>query len=57
MENSSTVVCFQAQEEMAWKIAKMIVNDVMQQGQHGSPEVKATKVFSIFFVPAVTIIK
>ncbi|XP_057206873.1 A-kinase anchor protein 10, mitochondrial isoform X1 [Triplophysa rosa] len=33
----------EAQEEMAWKIAKMIVNDVMQQGQHGSPEVKATK--------------
>lgn len=37
------VVC-QAQEEMAWKIAKMIVNDVMQQGHHGSPEVKVTKV-------------
>ncbi|XP_056314627.1 A-kinase anchor protein 10, mitochondrial isoform X2 [Danio aesculapii] len=33
----------EAQEEMAWKIAKMIVNDVMQQGHHGSPEVKATK--------------
>lgn len=33
----------EAQEEMAWKIAKMIVNDVMQQGQHGSPEVKSTK--------------
>uniref|UniRef100_A0A8C1XRU9 A kinase (PRKA) anchor protein 10 n=1 Tax=Cyprinus carpio TaxID=7962 RepID=A0A8C1XRU9_CYPCA len=34
----------EAQEEMAWKIAKMIVNDVMQQGHQGSPEVKATKV-------------
>ncbi|XP_051538401.1 A-kinase anchor protein 10, mitochondrial-like isoform X1 [Myxocyprinus asiaticus] len=33
----------EAQEEMAWKIAKMIVNDVMIQGQHGSPEVKSTK--------------
>ncbi|XP_067262626.1 A-kinase anchor protein 10, mitochondrial isoform X6 [Chanodichthys erythropterus] len=33
----------EAQEEMAWKIAKMIVNDVMQQGHHGSPEVKSTK--------------
>ncbi|XP_016338063.1 A-kinase anchor protein 10, mitochondrial-like [Sinocyclocheilus anshuiensis] len=33
----------EAQEEMAWKIAKMIVNDVMQQGHQGSPEVKATK--------------
>lgn len=37
----------QAQEEMAWKIAKMIVNDVMQQGHHGSPEVKSTKVHNI----------
>ncbi|XP_039518227.1 A-kinase anchor protein 10, mitochondrial isoform X1 [Pimephales promelas] len=33
----------EAQEEMAWKIAKMIVNDVMQQGHHESPEVKSTK--------------
>ncbi|XP_051969137.1 A-kinase anchor protein 10, mitochondrial isoform X1 [Xyrauchen texanus] len=33
----------EAQEEMAWKIAKMIINDVMLQGQHGSPEVKSTK--------------
>ncbi|KAI4884445.1 hypothetical protein NFI96_032107, partial [Prochilodus magdalenae] len=33
----------EAQEEMAWKIAKMIVNDVMQQGQHESPVAKATK--------------
>lgn len=40
------LVC-QAQEEMAWKIAKMIVNDVMQQGHQGSPEVKATKVHLI----------
>uniref|UniRef100_A0AAR2KH12 RGS domain-containing protein n=1 Tax=Pygocentrus nattereri TaxID=42514 RepID=A0AAR2KH12_PYGNA len=34
----------EAQEEMAWKIAKMIVNDVMQQGQHESPVAKSTKV-------------
>uniref|UniRef100_A0A8B9KAZ6 A-kinase anchoring protein 10 n=1 Tax=Astyanax mexicanus TaxID=7994 RepID=A0A8B9KAZ6_ASTMX len=34
----------EAQEEMAWKIAKMIVNDVMQQG-HESPVAKSTKVF------------
>ncbi|KAM9440896.1 A-kinase anchor protein 10, mitochondrial isoform 3-T3 [Clarias gariepinus] len=27
----------EAQEEMAWKIAKMIVNDVMQQGRQESP--------------------
>ncbi|XP_036435791.1 A-kinase anchor protein 10, mitochondrial isoform X1 [Colossoma macropomum] len=33
----------EAQEEMAWKIAKMIVNDVMQQGQHESPVAKSTK--------------
>ncbi|TRY59893.1 hypothetical protein DNTS_008123 [Danionella cerebrum] len=39
----------EAQEEMAWKIAKMIVNDVMQQGHQGSPEVKATKVHYICF--------
>ncbi|XP_076867288.1 A-kinase anchor protein 10, mitochondrial isoform X3 [Brachyhypopomus gauderio] len=31
------------EEEMAWKIAKMIVNDVMQQGQHDSPVAKSTK--------------
>uniref|UniRef100_A0A673JPF8 RGS domain-containing protein n=1 Tax=Sinocyclocheilus rhinocerous TaxID=307959 RepID=A0A673JPF8_9TELE len=37
----------EAQEEMAWKIAKMIVNDVMQQGHQRSPEVKATKVHLI----------
>ncbi|XP_062392147.1 A-kinase anchor protein 10, mitochondrial isoform X3 [Sardina pilchardus] len=33
----------EAQEEMAWKIAKMIVNDVMHQSQHDSPGVKSTK--------------
>ncbi|XP_062844561.1 A-kinase anchor protein 10, mitochondrial isoform X2 [Trichomycterus rosablanca] len=33
----------EAQEEMAWKIAKMIVNDVMQQGQHGGPVVKSSQ--------------
>uniref|UniRef100_A0AAY4B326 RGS domain-containing protein n=1 Tax=Denticeps clupeoides TaxID=299321 RepID=A0AAY4B326_9TELE len=35
----------EAQEEMAWKIAKMIVNDVMSQAQHASPVVvTSTKV-------------
>uniref|UniRef100_A0A667YRT3 A-kinase anchoring protein 10 n=1 Tax=Myripristis murdjan TaxID=586833 RepID=A0A667YRT3_9TELE len=33
----------EAQEEMAWKIAKMIVNDVVHQANHDSPG-KATKV-------------
>lgn len=33
----------QAQEEMAWQIAKMIVNDVIHQSNHDSPG-KATKV-------------
>ncbi|XP_061904160.1 A-kinase anchor protein 10, mitochondrial isoform X1 [Entelurus aequoreus] len=32
----------EAQEEMAWQIAKMIVNDVVQQPNHGSPG-KSTK--------------
>lgn len=32
----------EAQEEMAWKIAKMIVNDVVHQSNHDSP-VKSTK--------------
>ncbi|KAM3869099.1 A-kinase anchor protein 10, mitochondrial [Diretmus argenteus] len=32
----------EAQEEMAWKIAKMIVNDVVHQAHHDSPG-KATK--------------
>ncbi|XP_026184878.1 A-kinase anchor protein 10, mitochondrial isoform X2 [Mastacembelus armatus] len=32
----------EAQEEMAWQIAKMIVNDVVQQSNHDSPS-KATK--------------
>lgn len=32
----------EAQEEMAWKIAKMIVNDVVHQGSQDSP-VKSTK--------------
>ncbi|XP_056141032.1 A-kinase anchor protein 10, mitochondrial [Lampris incognitus] len=32
----------EAQEEMAWKIAKMIVNDVVHQANHDSPG-KATK--------------
>ncbi|XP_069767731.1 A-kinase anchor protein 10, mitochondrial isoform X3 [Narcine bancroftii] len=33
----------EAQEEMAWKIAKMIVNDVIQQGQSEPPIGKSTK--------------
>ncbi|XP_035636165.1 A-kinase anchor protein 10, mitochondrial [Oncorhynchus keta] len=32
----------EAQEEMAWKIAKMIVNDVVHQAHHNSPD-KSTK--------------
>lgn len=35
---------WQAQEEMAWRIAKMIVNDVMQQAQCEQPSEKVTKV-------------
>lgn len=34
----------EAQEEMAWKIAKMIVNDVMQQAQWNPPPDKPTKI-------------
>ncbi|XP_069800568.1 A-kinase anchor protein 10, mitochondrial [Dendropsophus ebraccatus] len=34
----------EAQEEMAWKIAKMIVNDVMQQAQCSPPQEKSTKI-------------
>uniref|UniRef100_A0A4W3IG37 A-kinase anchoring protein 10 n=1 Tax=Callorhinchus milii TaxID=7868 RepID=A0A4W3IG37_CALMI len=34
----------EAQEEMAWKIAKMIVNDVIQQAQTEPLSVKSTKV-------------
>lgn len=33
----------QAQEEMAWQIAKMIVNDVVSQSNHCSP-IRSTKV-------------
>ncbi|KAJ8342874.1 hypothetical protein SKAU_G00328020 [Synaphobranchus kaupii] len=33
----------EAQEEMAWKIAKMIVNDVMHQAHYDHPGDKATK--------------
>ncbi|KAJ8275760.1 hypothetical protein COCON_G00075120 [Conger conger] len=33
----------EAQEEMAWKIAKMIVNDVMHQSHHDQPGDKITK--------------
>uniref|UniRef100_A0A3Q0SAF5 A-kinase anchoring protein 10 n=1 Tax=Amphilophus citrinellus TaxID=61819 RepID=A0A3Q0SAF5_AMPCI len=36
----------EAQEEMAWQIAKMIVNDVVHQSNHDSPG-KATKVRSL----------
>uniref|UniRef100_A0A8C8GQR3 RGS domain-containing protein n=1 Tax=Oncorhynchus tshawytscha TaxID=74940 RepID=A0A8C8GQR3_ONCTS len=35
----------EAQEEMAWKIAKMIVNDVVHQAHHNSPD-KSTKVYA-----------
>lgn len=35
---------FQAQEELAWKIAKMIVSDVMQQAHCDQPLEKSTKV-------------
>lgn len=38
------VFSMQAQEEMAWRIAKMIVNDVMQQAQCEQPSEKVTKV-------------
>ncbi|KAM6185977.1 LOW QUALITY PROTEIN: A-kinase anchor protein 10, mitochondrial [Rhynchocyon petersi] len=34
----------EAQEELAWKIAKMIVSDVMQQAQHDQPLLKSTKI-------------
>ncbi|ELW62584.1 A-kinase anchor protein 10, mitochondrial [Tupaia chinensis] len=34
----------EAQEELAWKIAKMIVSDVMQQAQYDQPLEKCTKV-------------
>ncbi|XP_078229314.1 A-kinase anchor protein 10, mitochondrial isoform X2 [Callithrix jacchus] len=33
----------EAQEELAWKIAKMIVTDVMQQAQYDQPLEKSTK--------------
>lgn len=38
------VFFFKAQEELAWKIAKMIVSDVMQQAQYDQPLEKSTKV-------------
>ncbi|KAL4608771.1 A-kinase anchor protein 10, mitochondrial isoform X1 [Arapaima gigas] len=34
----------EAQEEMAWKIAKMIVNDVIHQTDYENPYMKSTKV-------------
>lgn len=33
----------EAQEELAWKIAKMIVSDVMQQAHYDQPLEKSTK--------------
>lgn len=33
----------EAQEELAWKIAKMIVSDVMQQAQYDQPLERSTK--------------
>uniref|UniRef100_A0A2R8MEM0 A-kinase anchoring protein 10 n=1 Tax=Callithrix jacchus TaxID=9483 RepID=A0A2R8MEM0_CALJA len=39
----------EAQEELAWKIAKMIVTDVMQQAQYDQPLEKSTKVRMTLF--------
>uniref|UniRef100_A0A2K6KIS2 A-kinase anchor protein 10, mitochondrial n=1 Tax=Rhinopithecus bieti TaxID=61621 RepID=A0A2K6KIS2_RHIBE len=39
----------EAQEELAWKIAKMIVSDVMQQAQYDQPLEKSTKVRMTLF--------
>lgn len=44
----------QAQEEMAWKIAKMIVNDVVNQADYESPYGKSTKVSPFHAVPEMT---
>lgn len=41
---SGMFLLWQAQEEMAWRIAKMIVNDVMQQAQCEQRSEKITKV-------------
>lgn len=48
MYSNPLIVCavtlaIKAQEEMAWQIAKMIVNDVVHQSNHDSPS-KSTKV-------------
>lgn len=42
-EKRNVCAAVQAQEEMAWQIAKMIVNDVVSQSNHGSP-IRSTKV-------------
>ncbi|XP_023688943.2 A-kinase anchor protein 10, mitochondrial isoform X2 [Paramormyrops kingsleyae] len=44
----------EAQEEMAWKIAKMIVNDVVHQADYESPYAKSTKVSPFHAVPEMT---
>lgn len=43
INSHSLTLPVKAQEEMAWQIAKMIVNDVVHQSNHNSP-VKSTKV-------------
>lgn len=43
INSDSLTLPVKAQEEMAWQIAKMIVNDVVHQSNHNSP-VKSTKV-------------
>lgn len=43
INSDSLTIPIKAQEEMAWQIAKMIVNDVVHQSNHNSP-VKSTKV-------------
>lgn len=43
INSHSLTLPIKAQEEMAWQIAKMIVNDVVHQSNHNSP-VKSTKV-------------
>lgn len=48
-KNSVFVFAMKAQEEMAWQIAKMIVNDVVHQSNHNSPG-KATKVPKLHLV-------
>uniref|UniRef100_A0A8C7XTV6 A kinase (PRKA) anchor protein 10 n=1 Tax=Oryzias sinensis TaxID=183150 RepID=A0A8C7XTV6_9TELE len=48
-KSKAFVFAMKAQEEMAWQIAKMIVNDVVHQSNHSSPG-KATKVPKLHLV-------